>query len=169
VSHQRSLSLDPVEVVRIVLVALAAAASRAGLWKLLLPFDGIALAAVIFGGYPIFREAVTNLLARRMTMELSMTIALVAASAIGEFFTAAVIVLFVLIAEVLEGLTVDRGRAAIRDLLAMLPRVVTVRRGSFTEEVSAADIRRGDLLLVRPGSRIPADGEVAGGNSFVDQ
>jgi cation transport ATPase len=55
--------------------------------------------------------------ARRMTMELSMTIALVAAVAIGEFFTALVIVLFVLVAEVLEGLTVDRGRRAIKDLL----------------------------------------------------
>jgi cation transport ATPase len=50
-----------------------------------------------------------------MTMELSMSIAIVAAAAIGEFFTALVITLFVLVAEVLEGLTVSRGRRAIRD------------------------------------------------------
>src|SRR5207253_5077864 len=87
----------------------------------------------LVGGYPIFKEAVANLLARRMTMELSMTIALAAALAIGEFFTALVIVLFVLVAEVLEGLTVGRGRRAIKDLLDLLPQQAVVRRGGGTQ------------------------------------
>jgi hypothetical protein len=56
-----------------------------------------------------------------MTMELSMTIAIVAAAAIGEFFTALIITLFVLVAEVLEGMTVSRGRHAIHDLVDFLP------------------------------------------------
>ena len=70
-----------------------------------------------------------------MTMELSMTIALVAALAIGEFFTALVIVFFVLIAEALESLTVGRGRRAIKDLLDLLPNRVVVRRDGLTVEV----------------------------------
>ena len=79
-------------------------------------------------GWPILKEAFENVLERRMTMELSMTIAIVAAAAIGQFFTALIITLFVLVAEVLEGLTVGRGRKAIRDLLEFLPREVSVRR-----------------------------------------
>ena len=66
------------------------------------------------GGFPIFRDAYENVVERRMTMELSMTIAIVAALAIREIFTALVITLFVLVAEILEGLTVARGRGAIR-------------------------------------------------------
>src|ERR671925_258030 len=84
-----------------------------------------------------------------MTMELSMTIALAAALAIGEFFTALVIVLFVLVAEVLEGLTVGRGRRAIKDLLDLLPQQAVVRRDGGTQEVGAAEVRVGDVVLVR--------------------
>jgi hypothetical protein len=71
---------------------------------------------------PIVKEAFENIIERKMTMELSMTIALLSALAIGEFFTALVITGFVLAAEVLEGLTVRRGRRAIQDLLDFLPR-----------------------------------------------
>src|SRR5262249_27747643 len=105
----------------------------------------------------------------RMTMELSMTIAIGAALAIGQFFTALVIILFVLIAEVLEGMTVGRGRRAIKDLLDFLPRNANVRRNGRSREVAATEIRFGDIVLVKPGSRIAVDGEVIGGNSFVDQ
>jgi hypothetical protein len=78
------------------------------------------------GGYPIFKEAWENLRERRMTMELSMTLALVAALVVGETFTALVIAVFVLVAEILEGLTVGRGRRAIHELLDFLPRTVMV-------------------------------------------
>jgi Cd2+/Zn2+-exporting ATPase/Cu+-exporting ATPase len=98
-----------------------------------------------------------------------MTIAILAALVIGQFFTALVIVLFVLIAEVLEGLTVRRGRTAIRDLLNLLPSEVMVRRNGKTERRSTANINIGELIEVNPGARIPVDGDVVGGNSFVDQ
>jgi cation transport ATPase len=87
----------------------------------------VGIAATLIGGYPIFKEAFENIIERKMTMELSMTIALLSALAIGEFFTALVITGFVLAAEVLEGLTVGRGRRAIQDLLDFLPRTVSVR------------------------------------------
>src|SRR5471030_728719 len=141
--------LEWVDLVRIGLVALACLASWLGVWQHFSSFDVIALVATLIGGYPIFKEAVANLIVRRMTMELSMTIALGAALAIGEFFTALVIVLFVLIAEVLEGLTVGRGRRAIKDLLDFLPRNATVRRDGTSREVSAAEIKVGDVVLVK--------------------
>jgi heavy metal translocating P-type ATPase len=161
--------IEWVDLVRIGLVAIACIASWLGLWKYLASFDVIALVATLVGGYPIFKEAVANLLSRRMTMELSMTIALAAALAIGEFFTALVIVLFVLIAEVLEGLTVGRGRRAIKNLLDLLPHNAVVRREGGTQEVEAEAIQVDDVVLVKPGSRIPVDGVVVAGNSFVDQ
>lgn len=98
-----------------------------------------------------------------------MTIAIVAAAAISEFFTALIITLFVLVAEVLEGLTVSRGRRAIRDLLEFLPRTVSVRRADGVAEVSAENLNIGDAVLVNPGGRIPVDGSVVAGHSFVDE
>ena len=142
-------------------------------WAQVIPpmhgIDILALAGVLIGGYPIFKEAITDLLDRHMTMELSMTIALVAASVIGEFFTALLITVFVLVAEILEGMTVGRGRRAIRELLDLLPQTAEVRSAGQVAARSLAEVQVGDVVLVRPGGRIPVDGVVAGGHSFVDQ
>jgi heavy metal translocating P-type ATPase len=157
------------EMLRIALVAVAAAAVWWRVWE---PFPRISLigvAGLFIGGWPIFKEALENLFAKRMTMELSMSIAIIAAAAISEFFTALVITLFVLVAEVLEGMTVSRGRRAIRDLLDFLPRAVAVRRAGAVAEVDADLLAVGDAVLVNPGGRIPVDGTVIDGHSFVDQ
>jgi heavy metal translocating P-type ATPase len=123
----------------------------------------------LVGGFPIFHEAYENITQRRMTMELSMTIAIVAALAIREIFTALVITLFVLAAEILEGLTVGRGRQAIQRLIDLLPSIATVSRHGEWKEVGIGEISVHDRVLVRPGARIPVDGKVVGGHSFVDQ
>lgn len=157
------------DLVRILFVALAAAATWFQVWRPWAKADLVAIVATAIGAYPIFKEAFAALLARRMTMELSMTIAFGAALAIGENLTALIIVLFVLIAEVLEHLTVGRGRLAIKELLDFLPQRAVVRRESQAQEVGTAELRTGDLVLVKPGARIPVDGAVVGGNSFVDQ
>jgi Cd2+/Zn2+-exporting ATPase/Cu+-exporting ATPase len=158
-----------VEALRIALVCLAAIGFRLHLWEPLSKISLLGIGAVLIGGWPIFKEAAENLLARRMTMELSMSIAIVAAAAIGEFFTALVITLFVLAAEVLEILTVARGRRAIRDLMDFLPRSIFVRRNGVVLETSAQGVTIGDSVLVNPGSLIPVDGIVINGHSFVDQ
>jgi Cd2+/Zn2+-exporting ATPase/Cu+-exporting ATPase len=98
-----------------------------------------------------------------------MTIALLAALAIREFFTALVITGFVLAAEVLEGLTVGRGRRAIQDLLDFLPRTVLVRRNGEETELASDQVRAGDTVIVKPGGHIPVDGAVLSGRSFVEQ
>jgi heavy metal translocating P-type ATPase len=130
---------------------------------------GIGVVSTIVGGFPIFHEAYENIVQRRMTMELSMAIAIVAALTIREVFTALVITLFVLVAEILEGLTVGRGRQAIQSLVDLLPNAATVRRGGKWKDMSIGRISTGDEVLVRPGARIPVDGKVVGGHSFVDQ
>lgn len=155
--------------IRIVLVAVSAALVWFRVWEPFAHVSIIGIAGTLIGIYPILKEAAENVMERRMTMELSMTIAILAALAIGQFFTALIIVLFVLIAEVLEGLTVQRGRTAIRELLNLLPNEVTVRRNGRAEQCSTESITPGEIIEVNPGARIPVDGDVVGGSSFVDQ
>ncbi len=165
--HEHALEWP--EMLRIALVAAAAAAVWWHLWEPFRAISVIGVAGLMVGGWPIYKEALENLVAKRMTMELSMSIAIIAAAAISEFFTALVITLFVLVAEVLEGMTVSRGRRAIRDLLDFLPRAVSVRRGAAVAEVDTDALAVGDAVLVNPGGRIPVDGTVVAGHSFVDQ
>jgi len=163
--HEEGGGVSRADILRIVLVAGAVLYAWFGpLWN-----GPVALLATLAGGFPIFHEAYENLRARRMTMELSMTIALVAALSIGEFFTALVIVFFVLVAEAIEDLTVSRGRRAIKDLVDLLPRRVRIRRDGGEREVDLFSVHAGDLVLVRPGERIAVDGVVEAGHSFADQ
>src|SRR5579872_6232149 len=167
--HDQVHGFEWLDVARVLFVALAAAAVWFQLWEPFHRVSVIGLAAALIGGYPIFKEAFENIIERRMTMELSMTIALVAALAIGEFFTALVITAFVLAAEILEGLTVGRGRRAIQDMLDFLPRVASVLRNGDFVEAETQSVTPGEIVLIRPGSRIPVDGEVVSGHSFVEQ
>ena len=162
-------AVSRVELARIGFVALAAAVVWFRVWEPFAQVSVIGVVGTIGGGWPIFHEAWENLRDRRMTMELSMTIALVAALVIGEFFTVLVITAFVLAAEVLEGLTVGRGRRAIRDLLNFLPATATVRRTGGPVRIPLSEVRVGDTVLVAPGESIAVDGRVRSGHSYVDQ
>jgi heavy metal translocating P-type ATPase len=157
------------EYLRLALMALVIVASLTGWWRHWMSRDWLAFAATLIGGFPIYEEAWENLRKRRMTMELSMTIALVAALCIGQFLTALVIAFFVLFAEMVEGYTVGSGRRAIQTLIDALPRRVRVRRGGEERELGANEVVAGETIIIRPGERIPADGVVIKGHSFVDQ
>jgi heavy metal translocating P-type ATPase len=165
--HEHGIELA--EVLRVAFVALAAIAVWFHWWEPFQRVSVIGLAATLVGGYPIFKEAFENIVQRRMTMELSMTIALVSALAIGEFFTALVITAFVLAAEILEGLTVGRGRRAIQDMLDFLPQTASVLRNGQIVDVPTQTMLSGEIVVIRPGSRIPVDGQVVSGHSFVEQ
>ncbi len=167
--HGHEHTAGPAEYIRLGVLALVILASLTGWWKNFMDRDWLALAATLVGGFPIFAEAWENLRKRRMTMELSMTIALIGALLIGQFLTALVIAFFVLFAELLEGFTVGSGRRAIEKLINSLPRSVTVRRDGQERELSTAEVASGETIIIRPGERIPADGAVSKGHSFVDQ
>jgi P-type Cu+ transporter len=167
--HDREHSLEWLELAHIAIVAIAATAVWFKVWEPIPRISVLGIIGLLAGGWPIFKEAFDNLIARRMTMELSMTIAIVAAAAIGEFFTSLVIALFVLVAEVLERMTVSRGRHAIRDLLEFLPRSVSVRRPDGVSQIRAPELQVGDAVLVNPGGRVPIDGTVLSGHSYLDQ
>jgi len=129
----------------------------------------VALVGLAVGCWPIVVEAWEDARHRRMSMELSMLIAIVAAAAIGEWVTALLIAAFVLAAEILEDLSMDRGRDALTDLMAFLPETVNVRRGNEVTMVPLDDIAPGEVIIVGPGGRVPVDGTVAAGASSVDE
>ena len=167
--EEQGHGLEWAELVRIAFVAFAAVAVWFGIWEPFPHISVIGVAATLIGGYPIFKEAFENIVERKMTMELSMTIALLSALVIGECFTALVITAFVLAAELLEGLTVGRGRRAIQSLLDLLPRAITIRRNDQVAEIPSDQVQVGDVAIVKPGGHIPVDGIVLNGRSFVEQ
>jgi P-type Cu+ transporter len=157
------------EYVRLAAMGLIIVASLTGWWRGFMDRDWLAFAGTLIGGLPIYQEAWENLRKRRMTMELSMTIALVAALLIGQFFTALVIAFFVLFAELLEGYTMSGGRRAIEALVNALPRQVTIRRNGVDSQIKTEELSAGEVIVIRPGERIPVDGLVTKGSSYVDQ
>lgn len=161
--------IESSDIMRIAVTAVVAALVWFRVWEPFPHVSMLGIAGILFGGYPIFREAFENIRERRMTMELSMTIALVAAACIGEFFTALIITVFVLVAEILEGLTVSRGRRAIGDLLNLLPHSAWIVKNGATVEVPVRELHAGDRVLIRPGTRIPVDGHVVSGTSSVEE
>src|SRR5260221_10316680 len=167
--HDHDHQTGTADYVRLGLMGVIVVASLTGWWRPFMNRDWLAFAGTVIGGFPIYKEAWENLLKHRMTMELSMTIALLSALAIGQFFTAIVIAFFVLFAELLEGYTVGGGRRAIESLINALPRHVTVRRNGQESELNAEELSIGEVIVIRPGERILVDGTVINGSNYVDQ
>jgi Cd2+/Zn2+-exporting ATPase/Cu+-exporting ATPase len=126
-------------------------------------------AAVLVGGYPAFRSVARAALRSRVTSHTVMTLGVVAALAVGEWATALVLVFFIRVGDYVERFTADRARGAIRDLTAMAPQMARVERTDREIEVPVEDVRVGEVVVVRPGERIPVDGEVVAGSATVDQ
>ena len=132
----------------------------------------VGAAALLVGCWPLVVEAVGDLREQRMSMELSMLLAIVAAAAIGEWVTALAVTVFALCAEVLEDLSMDRGRDALTDLMSFLPQTARVVTGPHTDEVSEVpldEVRPGQVIALSPGGRVPVDGVVRTGRADVDQ
>lgn len=153
----------------ILLLAITAVVAWLWPWEPWPGVNGLALVGTLAGISPMLRGAVRAVAQRRMNMELSMTIALAAALAVGESLTALVLTISVLVAEYLEELTVDRGRRALADLLAMMPRRAWRQSAGELTEVDVATLVPGDVVVVRPGAQTPVDGTVVAGHSFVDE
>src|ERR1700730_4138095 len=167
--HDHDHATGTADYIRLGAMGLIIVASLTGWGRGFMDRDWLAFAGTIIGGFPIYQEAWENLRKRRMTMELSMTIALLAALLIGQFFTAIVIAFFVLFAELLEGYTMGGGRRAIEVLVNALPRQVTIRRDGVESQARTEELASGEIIVIRPGERIPVDGIVTKGSSYVDQ
>jgi Cd2+/Zn2+-exporting ATPase/Cu+-exporting ATPase len=142
-----------------------------GLFKQLterVPFV-LGLGIVVAGGWPIFRNVVRATLKRQVTSHTLMTLGALAALAVGQWATAAVVVFFMRVGDYAENFTTERARRAVKDLAAMAPQTARVERDGDEREVPIAMVRVGDTVIVRPGEMIPVDGEVIAGQATVDQ
>ncbi|WP_081385332.1 heavy metal translocating P-type ATPase [Actinomyces oris] len=177
------------DVVRIAVVGVAALgawiAGTTGIPGWAVGAAGAVVLAV--GCWPLLVEAAGDLRERRMSMELSMLLAIVAAAAIGEWVTALAVTVFALCAEVLEELSMDRGRDALTDLMSFLPQTARVVGAPETTEsaesaeaaeasqspgvteVPLDEVRPGQVIALSPGGRVPVDGVVRTGRADVDQ
>jgi len=131
--------------------------------------DAPAIAAAVIGGYPIIVGGIRAVRKRRIDVETFLSLGIIGSCLVGEFLAAGTIAFFILIGELLESLTSSRSRKAIRDLVRSAPAEATVRRRDGWERVAAHELRPGDVVLVRPGERIAADGVVVGGSAAVDE
>ncbi|MBL6082506.1 cadmium-translocating P-type ATPase [Belnapia sp. T18] len=128
------------------------------------------LPAALLGLAFFGRKAITAARAGSpFSIEMLMSIATVGAIAIGATSEGAVVVLLFTIGELLEGVAAGRARAGIEALGALVPRTALLVEGGTAREVAAAHLNVGDLVLVRPGDRVSADGEVVEGESEVDE
>ncbi|WP_292234091.1 heavy metal translocating P-type ATPase [Mesorhizobium sp.] len=128
------------------------------------------LAALAVGLLPVASRALAAARAGTpFSIETLMTIAAVGAVVIGASEEAAAVVFLFLVGELLEGVAAGRARASIRSLATLVPKTAYVERNGAVEEVPAASLSVGATILVRPGDRIAADGEIVEGDSAVDE
>jgi Cd2+/Zn2+-exporting ATPase len=128
------------------------------------------VAASLIAAVPIARRAVMAAAAGApFTIEMLMTIAVVGALVIGAAEEAAVVVFLFSIGEVLEGVAANRARAGIKALGALIPQTAMVETASGLQDIPAVTLTPGQIVVVRPGDRVPADGIVEDGTSSVDE
>jgi Cd2+/Zn2+-exporting ATPase len=128
------------------------------------------LAALLVGLVPIGRRALmAALTGTPFSIETLMTIAAVGAVMIGATEEAAAVVLLFLVGELLEGVAAGSARASIQGLADLVPKTALVERSGGTVEVVAEQLAVGEVIVVRPGDRIPADGEIVEGSSDIDE
>ena len=157
------------ELLHLVVMGFAALFSWLGLWRFVLPIDFIGLSSALIGGYPIYAETVRALSHKKINMEVSMALAIVASLLVGQFTAAAVIAFFVILAEFLENLAIDQSKATIFKLEEASPKRALVRRAGIESEVDVSSLSLNEIVLVRDGERIPVDGVIVKGSALVNQ
>lgn len=129
----------------------------------------VALALIVIGGFPVFRNVLRAALHRQVLAHTLMTVGVVAAAAVGQWATASVVVFFMRVGDYIERFTTDRARRAVKDLADLAPQMARVERDGGEHEVPVGEVRVGDIVVIRPGEVIPVDGEVMTGQATVDQ
>ena len=127
------------------------------------------IAAYLVIGVDILFRAARNIVKGKIFDEhLLMSIATIGAFAIGAYPEAVAVMLFYQAGELLEGLAVGRSKKSITHLLSLRPDSATILRNDTEEKVLPDRVNVGDILIVRPGERIPVDGVVLNGRSYAD-
>ncbi len=129
----------------------------------------IGVVIVLVAGFPIFRKVIQAALRRQIISHTLMTLGVLAALAIGQWATAAVIVLFMRVGEYAEHFTTEKARQAVKGLTNLAPKTARVERGGESVELPIEQVVMGDIVVVRPGEVVPVDGEVVSGQATLNQ
>jgi len=129
----------------------------------------IFILAIIIGGFYIAHKGIAALRTFSLDMNFLMTVAVIGAALIGEWIEAAVVVFLFSLAQLLETYSMERARNAIRSLMELSPQRALVRRNGQEKEMDVNLVKIGEEIIVKPGEKIPLDGKVFKGNSYVNQ
>ncbi len=127
------------------------------------------LLSAILGGIPVGRRAIGSVRAGVLDINVLMVVAVLGAVALREWTEASSVVFLFALAQMLEARAMERARGAIRALMELSPTVAAVHRNGAVVQVPIDDVKVGDLVLVKPGEKVPLDGQVAAGDSHVNQ
>lgn len=134
-----------------------------------LPVLGLSLVAIAMGGLPTFKKGLVAVKTFTLNINFLMCVAVVGAFVIGSFPEAAMVTVLFAIAERIESFALERARNAVKSLMTLAPETAFVFRDRAWHEVDSATVALGERLRVRPGDRIPLDGQVLSGASSVNQ
>lgn len=124
---------------------------------------------VLIAGYPTFLNVVRAAMKRQVISHTLMSIGVIAALVVGQWVTAAIVVFFMRVGDYAERFTTERSRQALKNLTAMAPQTAHIERDGQEQEVPLADVQIGQTVIVRPGEKIPVDGEVIAGQATINQ
>lgn len=130
---------------------------------------GLLIGSYTAGGFYTLRDAWQSLRSRRFDIDILMVVAAAGAAALGAWEEGALLLFLFSLGHALEHMAMDRARKAIESLAELAPKTAVVRRDTGEVEVGVEELLRGDKVVVKPGQRIPADGQVVSGNSAVNQ
>ena len=134
----------------------------------LIPFP-LGVVIVIAGGYPVFMNVIRATLKRQIISHTLMTIGVIAALVVGQWVTAALVVVFMRVGDYVENFTTESARRAVKELTSLAPQTARVERDGAEVEVPVAEVKVGETIIVRPGEKIAVDGEVISGQATIDQ
>lgn len=126
-------------------------------------------ALVLLAAFPILRNVVRAALRRQIISHTLMSLGVLAALLVGQWVTALVVVGFMYMGDYVEKSTTHRARGALRQLTALSPQTAHLERAGELVDVPIAAVQPGDIVLVRPGEKIPVDGEVVSGQATINQ
>lgn len=132
-------------------------------------FDGLMIAATLLAGFDIGRRAWRGLMNKHTNIEFLVSIAAIGGLTIGVYWESAAVTFLFLLGGWLEARTLSKTRSTLKELINLAPDTAIVIDNEEQYEIPARNVKKGALVLVKPGSKIPVDGLVESGYSTVDE
>ncbi len=127
------------------------------------------IAAFFFGGFYTLQEAIQVIRKGKFEIDFLMLVAAAGAASLGEWPEGALLLFLFSLGHALENIAMEKARKSIEALAGLAPKTAIVRRDGKQQEIQITDLKKGDIVVVKPNSKIPSDGVVISGSSAVNQ